>query len=57
MARIVFETPALCEDCGGYNFRVVGVIYNGSLNYSKVKVKCMRCGKIVEEISIEKNRD
>mgnify|MGYP000147265775 CR=1 FL=1 len=55
MATIMFETPRICESCGAYNFKVNGVIYNGELNYSLVKVKCMRCGAIVETIRIENN--
>ena len=40
-------------DCarGFHNFKVTGVVYNGSLNYVDVKVKCMRCGKLDTHIN------
>jgi ribosomal protein L37E len=50
MVVITFETPVTCSRCGGHNFKIQGVIYNGEMNYTKLSVKCMRCGKPAETI-------
>lgn len=50
MAKIEFITPKVCSACGAHNFKIHGVIYNGDLNYTKLTVKCMKCGTRAEEI-------
>lgn len=44
MAKVMFDTPTVCEKCGFHNFNIVGTVYNGVLNYTYLDVKCMRCG-------------
>ncbi len=41
---ITFNKVTECKQCGFQNFRIVGSVYNGDLNYYDLKVKCMRCG-------------
>jgi ribosomal protein L37E len=50
MVVITFETPVTCSRCGGHNFKIQGVIYNGEMNYTKLSVKCMKCGTPAETI-------
>jgi ribosomal protein L37E len=40
----MFEAPSVCERCGFHNFNIVGSVYNGGLNYTRLAVQCMRCG-------------
>ena len=47
---IQFENPRVCENCGAHNFKIHGVIYNGDHNYTKLTIKCMRCGTKAEDI-------
>lgn len=44
MAEIMFKTPEICSNCGAHNFKISGVIYNGEHNYTKLVIKCMKCG-------------
>ncbi len=52
--KITFPHPNECQDCGSFNYRITGVIYNGDKNYYDLKVKCMRCGKIETHLNSKK---
>ena len=52
--NIKFPKPTECTRCGFHNFRIVGVVYNGDLNYIDVKVKCMRCGEVRTHLNTNK---
>ena len=51
---IKFPKPTDCNSCGFHNFRIVGMVYNGDLNYIDVKVKCMRCGEVRTHLNTNK---
>lgn len=47
---IQFQYPKKCKFCGFNNFKISGVVHNGSLDYMRIEVRCMRCGKPVDII-------
>lgn len=44
MNKMMFTIPDTCQKCGAPHFNIVGSIYNAVLNYTRLTVRCMRCG-------------
>jgi len=48
---VSFKKPQKCDDCGCVNFKVNGVVYNGDISHTHLRVRCMKCGKIQIELN------
>ena len=49
--NIRLNQPINCKVCGFPNFKIAGVILNGEPDLVDVKIRCMRCGKVITHIN------